>query len=93
MTAIDSEELAIITGPLTVEGHPGVYLKPGEVVATLMLGERDTVLVYGYESEIEQWIDLSSLTPINEYYDDSARWGDLIDPDAIRDYVYEGDNE
>lgn len=91
MTAIDSDELAVITGPLTVEGHLGVYLKPGEVVRTLMLDEHETMLVYGYESDLEQWIDLSSLTPINDYYDDTAKWGDLIDPDAIRDYVYEED--
>jgi hypothetical protein len=91
MSAIDSEDLSIITGPLTVEGHPGVYLKPGEVVHAIELGESDTVLVYGYESDLEQWIDLSSLTPINDYYADTARWGDLIDPENIHDYVYEED--
>lgn len=92
MTAIYSEDLAVVTGPPTVEGHLGVYLVPGEVVQILMPGEHNTVLVYGYESELEQWIDLSSLTNINDYYEErGAQWGDLIDPEYIHDYVYEGD--
>jgi len=95
MTAIETDDLAVVTGPLTVGGFPGVYLEPGEVVRVLDLETVEGVevaYVLGYSTDLRQTIDLSSLTPMDEIYEDpDAQWGDLIDPENIHDFVYEGE--
>lgn len=83
MTAIDTEDLAVITGPLIVNGREGfVYLEPGEVVR-IEEPQREGesfAYVYGMSSDFSQYIDVSSLTPLSEIQDDpDIEWGDAAD--------------
>jgi hypothetical protein len=101
MTALDTDDLAVVTGPLSVyEITNSVYLEPGEVVRVLEAEDEDgVVLVYGVSSTFEQYINASSLTPLSDMHEDTTiEWGDPEDPDYVRfngvhDYVYTGDDE
>jgi hypothetical protein len=98
MTALDTDDLAVITGPLTVNGDPDVYLEPGEVVQVLGREDDGTILVWGVLSELEQWIDVASLTPLSDIHEDTEiDWG-AADEQYVRlsgthDYVYVEDEE
>lgn len=97
MTALNTDDLAVVTGPLRID--PGsdphsVYLTPGEVVRVTQTDycpefpEYDSVLAFGFESKRPQWIDPSSLTPLSEIQNaPDVEWGDLSDPDYVHDYV------
>lgn len=97
MTALDTDDLAVVTGPLEVLGDPGtVHLVPGEVVRVEegVDTEDGTVYVYGMESDLHQYIDITSLTPLSEIQDDpEVLWGETpyVVFSDIHDYVYEGD--
>ena len=95
MTAMKTDDLAVITGPLVFDGdNPRVALNPGEVVQILdPIDENGDVLVYGVESQWQQYIAESSLTLLSEIHElDDVKWGDLLDPDYVHDYVWEGEN-
>ncbi|MDP7733676.1 hypothetical protein [Mycobacterium paragordonae] len=91
MTAMKTDDLAVITGPLVFDGdNPRVNLNPGEVVRILEpVDEEGDVWVYGVESGRQQYIAESS-AEIHEL--DDVKWGDLLDPDYVHDYVWEGEN-
>lgn len=96
MTALETDDLAAITGPLALAGltPEGSYvdLVSGEVVRVVRADTDGNLWVYGFESDLHQWIDAESLTPMEEIYDDpDVQWGYLIDPEYIHDFVYEGD--
>lgn len=81
MTAIETDDLVVVTGPLTHDGDFGyVDLVPGEV-AQVVEGPNSelptTIRVRGLESDNLQWIDITSLTPLSEIYNRSdVQWGD-----------------
>lgn len=74
MTALETDDLAVITGPLVFVGNdPGVNLASGEVVRILEPVDEDgDVLALGLETGYPQYIALSSLTPLSELHTDSA---------------------
>lgn len=83
MTAMDTDDLAVVTGPLTIlgkdkmDGERAVYLEHGEVVKVEEGEDVDgTVYVWGMHSGHHQYIDLSSLTPLSDIEDmDDIDWG------------------
>lgn len=100
MTSLSVDDLAVVTGPLVLPGISAgdscIALVPGEVVSIIEFytesdGSGQAALVYGYESDLKQWIDVESLTPMSQIQEDeNVGWGDLLDPDYIHDYVFEG---
>lgn len=86
MTAFNTDDLAVVTGPLEVWGVPNsVHLEAGEVVKVLDNTESPGAeYVLGLSSGLAQYIDRTSLTPL-------PQWGDLIDPEYIHDYVWDED--
>jgi hypothetical protein len=95
LTAIETDGLYVITGPLTYAGGEVRGLVAGEVVRSqLPLDAFGGVWVSGQESRVFDWIDLSSLTPLSEIQNDpDVQWGDLLDPNYVHDYVWVGDDE
>ncbi len=90
-------DLAVVGTP-TLEGRASdVFLEPGEVVEIIEVRpdpEIDSAYVHGRSSGLGQYVDLSALTPFSEIAEDpNTQWGDLIDPEYIHDYVYEGDDK
>lgn len=93
MTAVQVGELAVVTGPIvSCGGDPFDGLVDGEVVKVIGgLDEDGDVYVYGYESHQHWYIALASLTSLSVVQaDENVGWGDLLDPDYIHDYVFEG---
>lgn len=97
MTAIETEHLAVITGPVIFRGLAGEYksdLALGEVVEIedIHPDQFGDVWVFGRESKTHDYISVDSLTPLDEIQaDDTVKWGDLLDPDYVHDYVWEGE--
>ncbi|ASR77160.1 hypothetical protein KIV66_gp52 [Mycobacterium phage MyraDee] len=84
--------LALIVGPLSLFGYDEgtVHLEYGEVVEIEGLEAEngfEIAWVFGRASKIRQYIDTSSLTPLDRLYDNpDIDWG------AIHDYVHEEDD-
>ena len=106
MTALETDDFAVVTGPLSLFGHirlsdgyPTVFLEPGEVVRVIDSEDADgAVYVWGLSTEMYQSIDASSLTPLSEIQDDpDIEWGaedeQYVRLSSTHDYVYEGDDE
>jgi len=97
MTALDTDDLAVVTGPLTIDGEDGVYFAPGEVVRVIEGEDPDGhVYAHGLETDLDQYIDASSLTPLSDIHADTdIEWGEkpYVTYTEIHDYVYEEDNE
>lgn len=100
MTALDTDHLAVVTGPLTLGGEleflygeRAVFLEPGEVVRVVEgVDEDGYAYVLGLHSGNTQYIDASSLTPLSEIQDDpEVLWGETpyVVFSDIHDYVYE----
>ncbi|OBJ40275.1 hypothetical protein A5630_25325 [Mycolicibacterium mucogenicum] len=95
--SLEVGDLAVVGVP-TLQGRPeDVFLEAGEVVEVLAVRPNpdiDSAYVYGRSSGLKQYVDLSALTPFDEVAaDPGTKWGDLIDPEYIHDYVYEGDDK
>lgn len=95
MTALETDDLAVVTGPLIISGctveDSYIGLIPGEVVRVLTVDQPDErgqdALVIGLDSGFDNYIDVQSLTPMTEIQDDpQIEWGE------VHDYVYEGDD-
>lgn len=95
MTALNTDDLALVTGPLAVFGGTGdVLLFSGEVVQVLGIPWDGVATVLGHESGLTQCIDITSLTPFSEIIDDpDIFWGNPLDPDYIHDYVWSEEDE
>jgi hypothetical protein len=80
-------DLVVVTGPLSLDGEEGnVYLYPNEAGEVVKLDELGPVRVYGFFSDLHQWIDATSLTLLSEVEVQ-------FDPDYVHDYTNEGDDK
>lgn len=81
MTALEVDDLAVITGPLVgaIGNTPLEGLIQGEVVQIRKAGDEDgDVWVFGYESGNEQYIARSSLRTWDEICEDpDVIWGEV----------------
>lgn len=97
VTALDTGDLAVITGPLEIGGNNLVFLEEGEVVRIITFdSEGSTYDVLGMSSGQQQWIDASALTPLWQVQNDpEVFWGEkpYVTYSDIHDYVYTGDYE
>lgn len=75
MTAIDTTDLYVVTGPLEVDGEPNtVFLYEGEVVRFVGLDSGETTpLVEGLTSGYTQYIDFTSLTPLSDIHNEESK--------------------
>lgn len=95
MAALDTDDLAVVTGEPTLHGDlDKVFFKPGDVVRVVLRDGDGTVLAIRDEEDrdgLDQWIDVTSLTPLSEIQENQdVKWGDLLDPNYVHDYVWEG---
>ncbi len=97
MTAMQTDDLAVITGtPFFTTDTGNVFesnLLLGEVVRIVDHADSaGDVWAEGLESGRHDYIALSSLTPLSELHGaPDVKWGDLLDPDYVHDYVWEGE--
>lgn len=93
MTALDTEDLAVVTEEPTLFGNQGtVFFQTGDVVRVILVDSDGTVLTVRHDG-LDQWVDVTSLTPLSEIQDaPDVQWGDLLDPNYVHDFVYTGDD-